>query len=127
MSATPEHPRGEVFLDARGNGRAMRLTWHHEADLVVLSMWRGGTCTGTFRMAREDVNEFIDALVDGLRDAPGVHFGAHAAGRMASAPLPSGPVTGQTVYRDSPEPAASERPSSFTDWAFGDSQSANAS
>ncbi|MEJ7774766.1 MAG: hypothetical protein WKF72_08125 [Nocardioidaceae bacterium] len=125
MSAAPEHPQGEVFLDARGNGRAMRLTWHHETDLVVLSMWREGTCAGTFRMVREDVNEFIDALVDGLRGASGVHFRGHAAGRVASAPLPSGPVTGQTVY--APEPAASERPSSFTDWAFGDSKSANAS
>ncbi len=105
----------------------MRLTWHHETELVVLSLWRDATCAGTFRLAREDVNEFIDALVDGLRDAPGVHFAGHAAGRVTSASLLSGPVTGQTVYRDPVEPFMSERPASFTDWAFGNSQSANAS
>lgn len=104
MSAGLERPQGEVFLDARGRGRALRLTWHHETDLVVLSLWRDATCAGTFRLAREDVSEFIDALVDGLRDAPGVQSAGHAADRPTS-------------FTDW----------AFTDWAFGDSQSASAS
>jgi hypothetical protein len=62
-AATP----AEVFLDTRGSGRALRLTWHHEADLVILSLWRGKECTGTFRLASGDVDTFVDALVDGLR------------------------------------------------------------
>ena len=37
---------GEVFLDARGADRALRVSWHGEADVVVLSLWRGGACTG---------------------------------------------------------------------------------
>lgn len=49
----------------------MRLTWHHEADVVVLSMWRDHVCAGTFRLATDDVGDFVDALVDGLRGAPG--------------------------------------------------------
>jgi hypothetical protein len=60
--------RREVFLDARGNGRALRLTWHHDADLVVLSLWRDSTCAGTFRLPKGQVNDFVDALVDGLRE-----------------------------------------------------------
>ncbi len=31
---------GEVFLDARGAGRALRVSWHAEADVVVLSLWQ---------------------------------------------------------------------------------------
>ncbi len=72
--AEPVHARGEVFLDARGKGRAMRLRWHPEADIVVLSLWRGEICAGTFRMPQTDVGLFIDTLIDALRDAPGVHL-----------------------------------------------------
>lgn len=58
--------RGEVFLDARDPSRALRMSWHHEAEVVVLSLWREGTCAGTFRLARCDVPDFVDALVTGL-------------------------------------------------------------
>lgn len=94
---------GEVFLDARGNGRAMRLTWHHEADLVVLSLWHDHVCGGTFRLAAADVNDFIDALVDGLRGAPGV-----------SITRPDAQPAGMPPRQRPPE-----EPESFTDWAFG--------
>jgi hypothetical protein len=57
---------GEVFLDARGSGRALRVTWHAEADVIVLSLWHGGTCTGSFRLPAADVPDLIDALRDGL-------------------------------------------------------------
>lgn len=60
--------QGEVFLDSRGSGRALRVSWHHESDLVVLSLWRAGTCAATFRMAHSDVAAFVDALVSGLGD-----------------------------------------------------------
>lgn len=78
---------GEVFLDARGGGRAMRLTWHHEADLVVMSIWRDRVCAGTFRLALSDVDDFVDALVDGLREAPGVHMSRSAAGQSNESSL----------------------------------------
>jgi len=74
QAVEPRQVRGEVFLDARGRGRALRLSWHPEADVVVLSLWRDQVCAGTFRMPHADVAAFIDALVDGLRDAPGVHL-----------------------------------------------------
>ncbi len=118
--------QGEVFLDARGNGRAMRLTWHHEADLVVLSLWRADTCAGTFRLAKEDVNEFIDALIEGVRDAPGVQVaspGSHRADRPAERVEPHEPVeTGQTSFPELSEPAD---PVSFTEWAFDDRANAS--
>ncbi len=110
MPVTANRKQGEVFLDARGNGRAMRLTWHHEFDLVVLSLWREGTCAGTFRLSRQDVAGFVDALVDGLRAAPGTAFAPGGTDRGTAA---SGPPTGAGV--------------SFTDWMFGGSAGAAAS
>lgn len=61
--ALPAH--GEVFLDARGQGRTMRLTWHHESAVVVLSVWRGGTCVATVQLEAEDVPTLVDALMRG--------------------------------------------------------------
>jgi hypothetical protein len=110
MPAESSHPHGEVFLDTRGNGRALRLTWHHEADVVVLSLWRERLCAGTFRLAKTDVNEFVDALVDGLRESP--------AGQVVPGP------PAQTGEVDVTSPASAPAPrEGFTDWAFGDDPS----
>jgi len=68
---TPLPPVGEVFLDARGSGRALRVTWHGEVGLVVLSLWHGDTCSGTFRLPADDV----PALIDALRAGPGGAIG----------------------------------------------------
>ena len=57
---------GELFLDDRGEQRTLRLTWHREVDLVVLSLWRGGRCTGTFRLRVSEVPTLIAALQAGL-------------------------------------------------------------
>jgi hypothetical protein len=108
--------RGDVFLDARGNGRAMRLSWHPEADVVVLSLWREETCAGTFRMPHEDVEAFIDALVDNLRDAPGVHLPQRSSDTpwtAASDAEPEQDALGETQAMPAPEPRIG-----FTDWAF---------
>jgi hypothetical protein len=57
---------GSIFLDARGGGRALRVTWHAESELVVLSLWRDNVCTGSFRLPADDV----PALIELLRAAP---------------------------------------------------------
>lgn len=107
----------------------MRLTWHHEADLVVLSLWREGTCAGTFRLSKDDVNEFIDALIDGLRDGPGVQVaapGGHRAALAASATGdPVAPIeTGESTFPEFSDAEDEEAPS-FTEWAFGDQANAS--
>jgi hypothetical protein len=58
--------RGEVFIDPRGDARALRVAWHSEADVVVLSLWHGDRCTGTFRLATADVPHLVQVLVEGL-------------------------------------------------------------
>jgi hypothetical protein len=60
---------GSIFLDARGGDRALRVSWHHESGLVVLSLWRENVCAGTFRLAIDEVPELIDMLRKGLAHA----------------------------------------------------------
>jgi hypothetical protein len=57
---------GEILADARGGDRWMRVTWHDEADLVVLSLWRGDACVATFRLAPDQVPALVNDLVAGL-------------------------------------------------------------
>lgn len=67
MTAVSPLPDGvEYFLDARGDARALRVSWHHEADVVVLSLWRGHECVSSFRLAIEEVPELIASLREGL-------------------------------------------------------------
>jgi hypothetical protein len=62
----PLAPTGAVFLDPRGVDRSLRVSWHSEADVVVLSLWRDNVCTGTFRLAIDEVPDLIDVLRTGL-------------------------------------------------------------
>jgi hypothetical protein len=67
MTTVSPVPDGvEYFLDTRGDARALRISWHDEADLVVLSMWRGHECVASFRLAVEEVPALIGALREGL-------------------------------------------------------------
>ena len=59
----------EFFLDARGDARALRVRWHPDDGLVVLSLWRGSECTGTFRLEIDEVPVLIEALRQGLDQA----------------------------------------------------------
>ncbi|WP_193613200.1 hypothetical protein [Nocardioides lijunqiniae] len=65
-AARPLPETGSIFLDARGADRALRVSWHSEADIVVLSLWRDNLCTGSFRLAVEEVPDLIDLLRTGL-------------------------------------------------------------
>jgi len=47
-------------------GPALRVSWHHDAGVVVLSLWLADTCTGTFRLLAEDVPGLLAALSSGL-------------------------------------------------------------
>lgn len=64
--ARPLPETGSIFLDARGGGRAMRVSWHHDLGLVVLSLWRDNVCAGSFRLPIDDVPDMIVTLRAGL-------------------------------------------------------------
>lgn len=63
---------GGVLPDVRGAGRSLRVSWHGEDGLVVLSLWDGARCTGTVRLAADDVPALVEALQIGLK-APLAH------------------------------------------------------
>lgn len=65
--------RGEVFIDSRSSDRAMRVSWHAEVGLVVLSLWREDRCTATFRLPVAEVPALVHALVEGLAHSADPH------------------------------------------------------
>jgi hypothetical protein len=67
MSAARPLPAvGSIFLDARGDERALRVSWHPEADLVVISLWRDNVCAASFRLAVDEVPDLVELLRTGL-------------------------------------------------------------
>jgi hypothetical protein len=76
MAGTTALPvRGEVFHDVRDEGRALRLSWHHEGEVVVLSIWREHRCVATFQLGKDDVPAVIASLASGLAEG---YLGRHA-------------------------------------------------
>src|SRR5215831_11958540 len=105
MSASDAAPLprlGEVFFDVRGNSRSMRLSWYADTGVAILSIWQGGMCTGTFRLAIADLPRMVETLQHGPggqrpqwdSEAPGQAFAqvprvATATGQVqAMQPLP---------------------------------------
>lgn len=64
--ARPLPLTGSIFFDSRGDDRALRVSWHHDVDLVVVSLWRDNLCAGSFRLTVEEVPALIDLLRRGL-------------------------------------------------------------
>ena len=69
QAATPLPRSGAIYLDARRGDRALRVSWHHDDGLVVLSLWRENVCTGTFRLTVDEVPDLIEMLRAGLDSA----------------------------------------------------------
>lgn len=55
-----------MFFDVRGPDRALRLSRHPGAGVVVLSLWNGGVCQGTFRLPADQAGALAEALCSGL-------------------------------------------------------------
>jgi hypothetical protein len=68
-SRSPLPAAGAAFLDERQGERSLRVSWHAEAGLVVLSLWHGRVCTGSFRLAAEEVPALVEVLRAGLGSA----------------------------------------------------------
>ena len=76
-AARPLPETGSIFLDARGQDRALRISWHSEASVVVLSLWRDNLCTGSFRLSVDEVPDLIDLLRTGLDTSYGAVYRPH--------------------------------------------------
>ena len=58
--------RGSVFFDERDEGRSLRLSYHRETAVFVVSLWRVDTCLGTFRLAAEDAPRFVHEITSSM-------------------------------------------------------------
>ncbi len=69
LRVIPLPRKGVVLADARGADRMLRVSWHGEVGLLVLSLWRDDECVGSFRLETQAVPALVDALVTGLAEA----------------------------------------------------------
>ena len=65
-SVSPLPAQGTVFFDPRDEGRFLRVSYHEDLGVFVLSLWRDDTCLGTFRLATEEAPRLIHAMVTAL-------------------------------------------------------------
>jgi hypothetical protein len=84
-----------MFLDERGAG--LRVTWHPERDLVVLSVWQDDSCVGTFRMSVQDVPRLSGLLAAALGDR---------VDQATPPPEPAAPGAGHGLVGDPDPPPA---------------------
>ncbi|TDC41846.1 hypothetical protein [Micromonospora sp. KC213] len=73
---------GDLFTDLRGDDRMMRVSYHPERSAVVLSLWRGAVCRGSFRLAVEEAGR-LRALLEAIEARAAPPAGA-AVGREAA-------------------------------------------
>ena len=66
MTAVVLPLHGHWAWDARGGGRAIRVSTHTEAGLLNLSLWRDDRCVGTARLRPDEAGTLIAGLTDGL-------------------------------------------------------------
>jgi hypothetical protein len=66
MTVVPLPPRGQWLPDARDGSRALRVSWHPDAGVVVLSHWHDDACTGTTRLTPAEAARLVGLLADGL-------------------------------------------------------------
>lgn len=57
------------FYDARGQVRRMGVSTHPADSTMVISLWQGDACTGTFRLPANDAARLISTLAYGMTEA----------------------------------------------------------
>ena len=57
------------FSDTRGSVRRMGISTHPVDSTIVISLWQGDVCTGTFRLPARDAAGVISTLAYGMTEA----------------------------------------------------------
>ena len=57
------------FHDVRGHVRRMGVSTHPADSTIVISLWQGDICTGTFRLPAKDAAGLISTLAYGMAEA----------------------------------------------------------
>ncbi|MEU8610459.1 hypothetical protein AB0C29_20975 [Actinoplanes sp. NPDC048791] len=55
---------GDVFQDVRGDDRTMRVSYHQDRGVMVVSLWAGPVCRGSFRLAADEISRLAMLLSD---------------------------------------------------------------
>jgi hypothetical protein len=58
------------FADPRTPARRLAVSSHPDQGVVVLSLWQADRCTGTFRLPLAHAPALVDALTEGMTEAP---------------------------------------------------------
>ncbi|HKE99050.1 MAG TPA: hypothetical protein VKG45_08990 [Actinomycetes bacterium] len=67
MGDVRHFPRRQlVLVDERGV--SMRVTWHEQYELLVLSVWHDDRCTGSFRLSVADAPQLAGMLSAAVGD-----------------------------------------------------------
>lgn len=89
---------GDVFLDVRGDDRTMRVSYHQDRGVVVVSLWAGAACRGSFRLAADDAGRlaaFLSGVVSPAAATDDTEIQA-GADTIAATPQRSAPSPEQT-------------------------------
>jgi hypothetical protein len=57
------------FSDTRSPARRMAVSAHPVDGVIIVSLWQGDTCTGTFRLPLAHGARLIAAIADGMAGA----------------------------------------------------------
>jgi hypothetical protein len=86
--ALPLASSSQWFTDPRTPDRRMKVAWHPEAGVVVVSLWTSDHCTATFRLPIESAPDLMHLLVDAVADE-----------RVAPRPGPATPSVRERLAR----------------------------
>jgi hypothetical protein len=68
---SPLPSNGAVFFDPRDPSRSLRVSYHVEQAVFVLSQWRGSECLATFQLSADEVPQLVYTLTRSLADGQG--------------------------------------------------------
>ena len=82
---------GDLFTDIRGGQRTMRVSYHGDRGVLVVSLWAGTVCRGSFQMAADNVGQLIEMLSEieltvASASTPGPRPRGSAPGRAGQEP-----------------------------------------
>jgi hypothetical protein len=63
---SPLPANGDVFLDPRDASRSLRLSWHPEVGMFVVSMWRRESCLSSFPLAPAEAARLVHDVTTAL-------------------------------------------------------------
>ena len=97
---------GDVFQDVRGDDRTMRVSYHQDRGVMVVSLWAGPVCRGSFRLADEEIGRLAALLSDVVSQAgtPGTPEDTTVVAETTAATAPSPDQTGDVSMSILPIP-----------------------